>query len=145
MKLISIIFLVSMTGLYFYFQENNLKNQSNEAEKSSETPSISNIQMKKLSAIAKKNNLLLNKKSETTTDVVHHTDENFDFEPHLSRAQKIELYDVTNRRTKGLVVETNEDGFSTVDLKKRFSHAHISVMKDGVKVTGEYSQTTKVE
>lgn len=147
MKLLSIIFLVAVAvlGLYFYDQETTAPIQPTTTGVEKETSNISPSQMSILNSIAEKNGLVVNKASNVTNDVHQHSDADFDFKSHLTREQKLELYNITNRRHEGLVVEVDENGISTVDLKKRFSHAHVSVFKDGVKRTGEYAQTTKVE
>lgn len=119
-------------------------NRINTELKSQSQVDLSN--MEKIKKIASKNGLPLKQISKSNVVEYHNsTHDNFDFEPHLTIEQKKELYHVTNKSHKGLVVEVDKNGIDSVDLKKRFSHAHVSVIdENGIKRTGEYSQTSPI-
>jgi ABC-type Zn2+ transport system substrate-binding protein/surface adhesin len=69
-----------------------------------------------------------------------HSDADFDFTPYVSKEMADEIRPYTSRSTKGLEVKMDEDGHEYVDLKKRWSHATISVIdENGVKHTGEWA------
>lgn len=135
-------------GLAIYFNSDSPSIIVNNT--SSDIPSQVKIgadDLQKLKEMAKINGLKMkeNHNNEENSNYGHSHDD-VDFGKYLTKEQKNELYEVTNRSHDGLVVEVLEDGSEVVDLKKRFSHAHVSVIdENGVKRTGEYSQTKKVE
>ena len=64
----------------------------------------------------------------------------FNFSPYVSKEMADEIRPYTSRSTKGLEVKIDKDGHEYVDLKKRWSHATISVVdENGVKHTGEWA------
>lgn len=64
----------------------------------------------------------------------------FDFTPYVSEEMADEIRPYTSRSTQGLQVKVDQDGNEYVDLKKRWSHATISVVdENGVKHTGEWA------
>jgi len=71
----------------------------------------------------------------------HEGDEaGFDFTPYVSKEMADEIRPYTSRSHKGLEVKADQDGNEYVDLKKRWSHATISVVdENGVKHTGEWA------
>jgi hypothetical protein len=64
----------------------------------------------------------------------------FDFTPYVSKKMADEIRPYTSRSTKGLEVKVDNDGNEYVDLKKRWSHATVSVIdENGKKHTGEWA------
>ena len=72
--------------------------------------------------------------------IMSHEDKGFDFTPYISNGMAEEIRPYTSRDTTDLDVEVDNDGNEYVDLKKRWSHATVSVIdENGVKHTGEWA------
>lgn len=64
----------------------------------------------------------------------------FNFTPYITKEMADEIRPYTSRSNDGLEVKTDSNGNEYVDLKKRWSHATISVVdENGVKHTGEWA------
>jgi hypothetical protein len=110
--------------------ENTESNQNytdlNNADKSDPVPVSKNSHMEKADSQLNSN----------------HTDGEvgFDFTPYISQDMADEIRPYTSRSHKGLEVKIDKDGNEYVDLKKRWSHATVSVVdENGVKHTGEWA------
>lgn len=69
-----------------------------------------------------------------------HGEKNFDFTPYVHKEMVEEVARYTSRDKDGLEIEVNNDGTEVVDLKRRWSHATISVLDEkGEKHTGEWA------
>lgn len=70
----------------------------------------------------------------------HNDEAGFDFTPYVSKEMADEIRPYTSRSHDGLNVKMDKDGHEYVDLKKRWSHATISVIdENGEKQTGEWA------
>lgn len=79
-------------------------------------------------------------RAETTVSHQHETMNGFKFDNYVSEEMAEELRAVTSRDSSDLPVQKDTDGHEYVDLKKRWSHATISVIdEDGKKHTGEWA------
>jgi hypothetical protein len=78
--------------------------------------------------------------SDASPNADHKDDTDFDFTPYVSKEMADEIRPYTSRKSSDLEVKLDASGREYVDLKKRWSHATISVVdENGVKHTGEWA------
>lgn len=128
---------IVISGIAIYYFETNRKVAQIQSSQVSNHQSNTEENFKRDSDLLENTDYFIDSKSSKKSN---NDAAGFDFTPYVSKEMADEIRPLTSRSLDGLNIKMDKDGHEYVDLKKRWSHATISVVdENGEKHTGEWS------